>query len=87
MISKIVFSPPDKQNQMMPNTFIQYLFKSEEHEIGNVKPHANSKKNSSYRRILPSTHQRLKESFNTKSTTVKQALDAVHCSVGDEQKK
>lgn len=83
MISKIVFSPPDKKNQMMPYTFIQYLFKSEEHEICNVKPHGNSKKNSSYRRILPSTHQKLKESFNTKSTTVKQALDAVYCSVGD----
>ena len=46
-------------------------------------PHGNSKKNYSYRRLLPSTQERLKESLKNKKATAKEALDAVCCSVGD----
>jgi len=46
-------------------------------------PHGNSKKNYSYRRLLPSTQERLKESLKNKKATAKEALDAVYCSVGD----
>lgn len=67
----------------MRYTFIQYLFKSEEHEIRNVMPHGNSKKNYSYTRLLPSTQERLKKSLENKKATAKEALDAVYCSVGD----
>ncbi|XP_068716973.1 uncharacterized protein [Montipora capricornis] len=61
----------------------QYLFKSEEHQEISIKPHGNSKNSSSYRRVLTSTHQKMRESLATKSKTVKQALDSVYCSVGD----
>lgn len=73
------FCQPDNKNREMPYMFLQYLYKSEEH----IKHHGNSKKAPSYRRVLPSTQEKLKESLKMKSTTAQEALDTVHCSVGD----
>lgn len=75
-------------NNPMPYTFIQYLFKSSEHEVRGIKPHGNSKKSnvSSYRRILPSTRKMLKASIHDKTKLPKEVLDEVYCDVGDVTK-
>ena len=39
---------PDNKNHEMPYMFLQYLFKSKEHNFCNIKHHGNSKKAPSY---------------------------------------
>ena len=64
-------------------TLVQYLFKDEEHEVGNLLPHGNSKKKNSYRRTFKSTRLALQASVDSKKTTPKEILDGVYHSVGD----
>ena len=67
----------------MPYTFVQYLSKGEEHKVRQIRPHGNAKKKTSYRCLLSSTWDKLKESAFVKSKTVKESLDEVYRSVGD----
>ena len=41
---------------------MQYLFEQEEHVVENLAPHGNSKRKQPYRRLLPSTQDKLKQS-------------------------
>ena len=59
------------------------MFSGAEHEVKNVRPHGNSKFKSSYRRILPSTREKMKQSVQQKEKTVKEVLDEVYISAGD----
>ena len=59
------------------------MFSGAEHEVKNVRPHGNSKFKSSYRRILLSTREKMKQSFQQKEKTVKEVLDQVYISAGD----
>ena len=70
----------------MPYTFAQYLFKGEEHGIRLIRPHGNAKKKKSYRRVLSSTSDKLKESAFIKCKTARESLDEVYRSVGDMTK-
>lgn len=77
------FHSSDNKGIRLPYTFVQYLFKGEEHEIRQIRPHGNSKKKTSYRRVLSSTRDKLKESVFIKSKTARESLDEVYRSVGD----
>ena len=59
------------------------MFSGAEHEVKNVRPHGNSKFKSSYRCILPSTREKMKQSVQQKEKTVKEVLDEVYISAGD----
>jgi hypothetical protein len=61
---------------------VQYLFKGPEHEVKR-KPHGNAKRKSSYKRLLPSTRDKLKLSITDKEKTAKEVLDEVYVSAGD----
>lgn len=73
----------DHKGRTLPYTFVQYLFKGVEHEIRQIRPHDNAKKKTSYRRVLSSTRDKLKESAFIKSKTAGKSLDEVYLSVGD----
>lgn len=62
---------------------LQYMFSGAEHEVATVRPHGNSKFKSSYRRILPSTREKMKQSVKQKEKTAKEVLDEVYMSSGD----
>ena len=64
---------------------VQYLFKRNvpEHEIKRILPHGNAKLKSSYKRLFPSTREKLKRSITDKQKTAKEALDEVYVSTGD----
>lgn len=66
-------------------TLVQYLFKDGEHEVENLLPHGNSKKQDSYRRTFKSTRLALQASVDSKKKTPKEILDNayVYHSVGD----
>ena len=59
------------------------MFSGAEHEVKNLRPHGNSKFKSSYRRILPSTREKMKQSVQQNEKTVKEVLDEVYISAGD----
>ena len=60
------------------DTLVQYLFKDEEHEVENLLPHGNSKKN-----LYRCTRLALEASVDSKEKTSKEILDNVYHSVGD----
>ena len=62
---------------------VQYLFKGPEHEIKRILPHGNAKLKSSYKRLFPSTREKLKRSITNKEKTAKEVLDDVYVSTGD----
>ena len=70
----------------LPYTLVQYLFKGEEHELRQIRPHGIAKKKKSYRRVLSSTRDKLKESAFMKGKTARESLDEVYRSVGDVTK-
>lgn len=74
---------PDNSAQQLPYVLVQYLFKGLEHEIKRILPHGNAKLKSSYKRLFPSTREKLKRSITDKQKTAKEALDEVHVSTGD----
>ncbi|KAJ7370711.1 hypothetical protein OS493_030463 [Desmophyllum pertusum] len=43
-VRKVISTLQDNKNRATPYTFIQYLFKSEEHEISNIRPHGTQRK-------------------------------------------
>ena len=59
------------------------MFKGEEHEICLIHPHRNSKRKASYRHVLSSTWDKLKESAFIKSKTARESLENLNRSVGD----
>ncbi len=63
-------------------TLIHYIFKGREHEITNILPHGNTKRNNPYVRLMPSTRKALEASVSGK-VTLKETLDKVYTSVGD----
>lgn len=62
---------------------MQYLFKSEEHEVERILPHGNAKVKSSYRRLQTSTREKLKRSVLENEKTAKEILDVVYLESGD----
>ena len=63
---------------------VQYLFKSKEHELVRVMPHGNAKTTkSAYRRLQPSTRQKLKIAVHDKEKSTKEILDKVYRESGD----
>ena len=46
------FYSSDNKGIKLPYTFVQYLFKGEEHEVRQIRPHEKAKKKTSYRRVL-----------------------------------
>lgn len=71
----------DSKGRTLPYTLVQYLFKGEEHQIRQIRPHGNAKKKTSYRRVQSSTREKLKESAFVKSKTAKESLDDVYRSL------
>ena len=66
---------------------VQYLFKGEEHTLQRVMPHGNAKTNkSAYRRVQPSTREKLKNSVRQKDKSTKEILDDVYRESGDVTK-
>ena len=61
---------------------MQYLFKQEEHTVENLAPHGNSKRKQPYRRLLPSTQDKLKQSTESLKNP-KEVLDEIYSSSGD----
>ena len=71
----------------MPYVLVQYLFKGEEHTLQRVRPHGNAKTNkSAYRRVQPSTREKLKISVRQKGKSTKEILDDVYRDSGDVTK-
>ena len=73
----------DPAAQELPLVLLQYMFSGAEHEVATVRPHGNSKFKSSYRRILPSTREKMKQSVKQKEKTAKEVLDEVYRFSGD----
>eukprot|EP00794_Sanderia_malayensis_P019660 gene19660-21607_t len=65
------------------NVLVHYQFANEEHPVYSLRPHGNSKGNTPYRRISPSTLQEMKSSILNKDLTAKEILDRIYCSRGD----
>ena len=61
---------------------MQYLFKQEEHTVENLAPHGNSKRKQPYRRLLPSTQDKLKQSTESFKNP-KEVLDGICSSSGN----
>ncbi len=74
---------PDNSAQQVPYVLVQYLFKVPEHEVKRILQHGNANTKSSYKRLLPSTRDKLKLSITDKGKTAKKALDKVYVSAGD----
>ena len=74
---------PDNSAQQLPYVLVQYLFKGPEHEVKRILQHGNANTKSSYKRLLPSTRDKLKLSITDKGKTAKKALDKVYVSAGD----
>ena len=64
-------------------TLIQYLLEEEDHKVVVTKPHGNSKRDTPFQRLLPSTRDKLKNSINIPKCRPKDFLDEVYCSSGD----
>ena len=64
-------------------TLIQYLLEEEDHKVVVTKPHGNSKRDTPFQRLLPSTREKLKNSINIPKCRPKDFLDEVYCSSGD----
>ena len=64
-------------------TLIQYLFEEEDHKVVVTKPHGNSKRDTPFQRLLPSTRDKLKNSIHIPKCRPKDFLDEVYCSSGD----
>ena len=64
-------------------TLIQYLFEEKEHEVVVTKPHGNSKRDTPFQRLLPSTRDKLKNSIRIPKCRPKDFLDEVYRSSGD----
>ena len=64
-------------------TLIQYLFEEEEHEVVVTKPHGNSKRDTPFQRLLPSTRDKLKNSIRIPKRHPKDFLDEIYHSSGD----
>ncbi|CAB4032414.1 Hypothetical predicted protein, partial [Paramuricea clavata] len=73
----------DSCGNSLQYVFVQYLFSGTEHEVKRVLPHGNAKSKSSYRRVLPSTIEKLKKTVYEKGKTAKESLDEVYCMSGD----
>ena len=67
----------------MPYTLIQYLFEEEKHEVVVTKPHGNSKSDTPFQRLLPSTRDKLKNWIRIPKCCPKDFLDEVYRSSGD----
>ena len=61
---------------------MQYLFEREEHTVENLAQHGNSKRKQPYRRLLPSTQDKLKQSTESLKNP-KEVLDEIYSSSGD----
>ena len=59
------------------------MFSGPEHDVLNAKPHGNSKSKLPYRRILPSTREKMKRSVLDGKKTATAALDEIYSSSGD----
>ena len=64
-------------------TLIQYLFEEEKNELVVTKPHGNSKRDTPFQRLLPSTRDKLKNSIRIPKCHSKDFLDEVYRSSGD----
>ena len=73
----------DNSGQQLPYVLVQYLFKGPEHEIKRILLHGNAKLKSSYKRLFPSTREKLKRSITNKEKMAKEVLDDVYVSTGD----
>ena len=62
---------------------MQYLFEQEEHVVENLAPHGNSKRKQPYRRLLPSTQDKLKQSTEGLKNP-KEVLTEIFSSSGDD---
>ena len=61
---------------------MQFLFEQEEHTVENLASHGNSKRTQPYRRLLPSTQDKLKQSTESLNNS-KVFLDEIYSSSGD----
>ena len=73
----------DNRRNLKPYVPVQYLFKGEEDEVKRIFPHGNAKGKSSYRRLQPSTREKLKRFVLEKEKTAKEILDVVYLVSGD----
>ena len=73
----------DNSAQLLQYVLVQYLFKGPEHKIKRILLHGNAKLKSSYKRLCPSTREKLKRSIMNKVRMAKEALDEVYVSTGD----
>lgn len=73
----------DSHGHLLPYALVQYLFTGEEHQLEVVMPHGNAKSKEAYKRLQPSTREKLKLSVYEKEKTTKQILDSVYRESGD----
>lgn len=73
----------DNRGNHPPYALVQYLFTGEEHQLKRVMPHGNAKGKDAYKRLQPSTREKLKSSVYDKENTTKQILDNVYRESGD----
>ena len=62
---------------------IQYLFEEGEHEVVVTKPNGNSKRDTPFQRLLPSTRDKHKNSIRIPKCRPRGFLDEVYRSFGD----
>ena len=64
-------------------TLIQCLFEEVKYAVVVAKPHGNSKTDTSFQSLLPSTRNKLKNSIHIPKCRPKDFLDELYCSSGD----
>ena len=82
-LRKIISTLCDNEKSV-PLTFIQYIFKENEHVVRDILPHGNSKKTAPFLRLKPSTLRILEDTVES-STTPKRLLNEIYQTSGNIQ--